>query len=428
MSITDITRPGHDPADDTGLVVGRKPIVDGKMVVNGYRLVVAGQPGADSTGGLVTEELTARVDQIHQVFGDQDAFVRPSAGFLVGRHPVPVPAEQAVIEVDGASGVDPAIVDACRELAASGHRIAVNYPSEGEADATLLSMAHYVRLDLGTAAASPFAVNRDTLDGLPERLHQATVRGATPIAVGVDTFGQLKAAKTAGFELFEGRVLSRPMPSLNEALTPSRVACLEMLQRVNDPMTSAADLEDIVETDPGLSYRILHVSGLGASGGLRRPVRSIREATVLLGREWIHRWLVLMVVADANGGTPEQLMIAMTRGRMCERLAESVSPQERGAAFTVGMVSALDLLLGSPIADIVSKLAITDDLKNALLGRAGPLGEILSDTLDWMDWDPSAAVGTLRTGVDPLTIEGCYLDALEWAAGLTETLTQALAA
>lgn len=143
---------------------------------------------------------------------------------------------------------------------------------------------------------------------------------------------------------------------------------------------------------------------------------------MLLGRDWIYRWLILMVVADANQGTPEQMTIAMTRARMCELLAGTVSPGERDSAFTVGLVSALDLLLGSPLGDVVSKLAITTDLKQALLARTGRLGAILSDVVDWELGTPGAG---LRTAVDHLTAESCYLAALNWACSLEASLPAA---
>lgn len=391
------------------MVVGRRPVLDPGLQVHGYKLAVGG-PGAG--GGTMTEEIAERAGQdggLAQVFGTKLAFVKPALAFVVGLQQLPELPEQTVIEVDALAATDPAVVEGCRRLVAAGLRLAVHDPEDLVAARPLLDMASYVRLDV---AGRPGRV-------LGPWVERTAGAGLTAMAVGVDQVEDLTAARAAGFELFEGRLLSRPVAVVSEALTPSRLACLQMLEKVNDPETSAAELERVVETDPGLSYRLLHVSGLGAAGGLRRQVRSIREATVLLGREWIHRWLILMVVADANQGTPEQLTIAMTRARMSELVAGEVSPGDRDSAFTVGLVSALDLLLGASLPDVVAKLAITDELKKALLGRQGRLGAILGDVLDWEMGTPPAG---LRSGIDPLAAERCYLGGLSWACSLEGAL------
>ena len=399
-----------------GLVVGRRAVVDGQLAVHGYRLAVAGPPA-----GTLSEEIAGRVAEdgaLAGVFGTRPAFVAPDRPYLVGARGLPELPERTVIEVAAGAAGDSEVVDGCRRLVAAGRLLAVTWdgdPATGDVPpgGPLLDMAHYVGLDPAGRDEEELRRWAGQLAGRP---------GRQLIARNVDSPAQLRAGRQAGFDLFEGRLLSHPVAVVSEALTPSRLACLQMLEKVNDPETSAADLEKVVETDPGLSYRLLHVSGLGAAGGLRRQVRSIREATVLLGREWIYRWLILMVVADANQGTPEQMTIAMTRARMCELLAGTVSPAERDSAFTVGLVSALDLLLGSSLADVVSKLAITTELKQALLARTGRLGAILTDVVDWELGTPGP---TLRTGVDHLVAERCYLEALSWACGLDSALAAA---
>ncbi len=70
----------------------------------------------------------------------------------------------------------------------------------------------------------------------------------------------------------------------------------------------------------------------------------VREAVVLLGERRI-RALVMLILNGAHEGSDEQLNIAMTRAHMAELLAMETEPHLAGAAFTVGLVSSLDLLL-----------------------------------------------------------------------------------
>ena len=406
---------GPGESGSTGAyLVGRRPVVGPDLAVIGYRVVVS--------EGVITPTLMTRVETLEHLIGGAEAcFLSLARPYLTGALDLPLPADVAVLEVDASVVDDPEVMDGLRRLIESGCRLSVFLGPDESVPAELLDMAHFIRLDFPTAPEG-LAFRLAFEAEIGARVVLLSAHGARVIASGVNETGDLKGAREAGFLLFEGAFMSKPMKTVVHALTPSRVACFQMLQKVEDPESSAGDIERVVQTDPSLSYRLLHVSGLGAAGGMRREVRSIREATVLLGREWIHKWLLMMVVADANEGTAEQLTVAMIRARMSEILASAACPAETSAAFTVGVVSALDVLLGSALGDVVAKLAITADLKAALLQREGRLGAILDDVVSWIDWTPERPVEALRCGLDRGFAERAYLDALRFAAGVGDAM------
>ena len=87
----------------------------------------------------------------------------------------------------------------------------------------------------------------------------------------------------------------------------------------------------------------------------------------------------------------------------CARLSEP--------AFTAGMVSALDLLLGVPLSEVVGGLSLTNELEEALLGGTGPLGGIVGDVQAWEVGDAEK----LRPGLGELTLAEAYTEGLAWA-------------
>lgn len=397
------------------VIAGRRPLFGTDLEVAGYRPVVAwsDMPGPDELPGVLTAEMAGRhADRPgwDRLYGKKPVFVTPSPRFLAGRESLPLAPERTVLVAD--ADADPEAVEGFVRLAAEGYLLAVDGLDRIASDSPVLEAASFAFVDfLGLPTFG--------LRGLMELADSA---GARPVAVGVDDHARMALAGHAGFELFQGHLLSRPLSAQPDALNPGRLTVLRMIEAVNDPETSAADLQKVVEADAGLSYRLLHVSSLGASGGLRRPVRSVREATVLLGREWLYRWLVLMLVADANQGAPEQIGIAMSRARMAELVATAGRTAPADAAFTVGLISALELVLCAPLGDIVAKLAITDELVQALLGREGPLGGVLDDVLAWEAGAPPAQP---RSGLDHLALERLYVDAVGWAEGLLDMLDDA---
>ncbi len=406
------------------VIAGRRPVFGVDLIVAGYRPGVARWGPAAEDGGpaaradeaeVLTEELAGRHagrPGWERLCAGKLIYVTPSRRFVSGEETLPLPPERTVLLVGPARAGEPDVVDGYRRLAARGFLVALDGLDGFAADSPLLELSSFALVDfLGLPSFG--------LRGLLDLAHAAGIR---PVAVGVDDTARMAMAQHAGFDMFEGRMLSRPLSARPDALTPGRLTVLRMIEAVNDPRTSAADLQKLVEADAGLSYRLLHVSSLGASGGLRRPVQSVREATVLLGREWMYRWLVLMLVADANQGAPEQITMAMSRARMAELVAVAGRAAPADAAFTVGLVSALDLVLCAPLADIVAKLAITEDLVQALLHRRGRLGEVLDDVLDWEAGRPPERP---RSGVEHLVLEQLYVDAVGWAEGLMDMLAGA---
>ncbi len=97
---------------------------------------------------------------------------------------------------------------------------------------------------------------------------------------------------------------------------------------------------------------------------------------------------------------------------MCELIAARLAPRLSDSAFTVGLVSALELLLAAPIAGIVSTLQLADELVEAVLEKDGLLGGILDDVLAW---EVGGEHLRLRCGMSVEGLERNYLEALGWA-------------
>jgi EAL and modified HD-GYP domain-containing signal transduction protein len=89
-----------------------------------------------------------------------------------------------------------------------------------------------------------------------------------------------------------------------------------------------------------------------------------------------------------------------------------LAPNLTDSAFTVGLVSALDLLLQAPLPTIVEGLSLTTQLEDALLSHSGVLGEVLSDVLAW---EVGGEELGLHSGLGLSDVEQCYLQALAWA-------------
>ena len=110
---------------------------------------------------------------------------------------------------------------------------------------------------------------------------------------------------------------------------------------------------------------------------------------MLLGARGVQRWATVLVLA----GMPDQphvlLVTALVRARMCELLSDDPARTDR--AFTVGMFSVINRLLGLPMREALEALPLSDDVVGALLRGEGGEGRSLRTVLAWELGDFSAA-------------------------------------
>ncbi len=396
------------PRSLAGLVhVGRQALFDRTNAVVGYELLFRGDAhavDAAERGAYATSRVlvTAFTDVgINALVGDALCFVNLTREFIVGELPLPFGPEQVVLEVLETIEVDDEVVAGVSRLVEEGYTIALDDFVIGDHE-RLLSLATYVKLDvLGTDPA--------------ELATAVTVCRQYPslilVAERIETTDHLERARSLGFELFQGYVLSRPQVVPALALSPSRLRRIELLGLLVGPEIPLTQVVRLVTGDPALSIRLLAVANADPLG-LPVEVSSVHEAVELLGVGRLRDWATLMLLSDLDEGNPEPLTTAVTRARMCQNLAERMDlPPE--AAFTVGLISAVAEVLGQSPADLAPRLSLTHDVSDALITGDGPLGELLSLVHAYEASDLPMLVAAPVPSPDTTR---AYLDAVAWSS------------
>jgi EAL and modified HD-GYP domain-containing signal transduction protein len=144
----------------------------------------------------------------------------------------------------------------------------------------------------------------------------------------------------------------------------------------------SADIENAIKQDVALGLNLLRLANTPAFGS-RHRVDSLSQALVVLGREQLRRWLQIMLYAEpckkGHSMTP-LLLLATTRGKMLELIAQKIHPENRNIAdiaFTVGIMSLMDALFSLPMEVILEQIPVVDEVSDALLAREGFYGDIL---------------------------------------------------
>jgi EAL and modified HD-GYP domain-containing signal transduction protein len=393
--------------------LGRQPLLDRNQALFGYELLFRSTSvgGANVESGLsATAATIAHAAQLGlaRSIGDATCFLNVDADVLMSDMFAFLPRERTVLELVASVEPTDAVLWRIAELAGHGFRFAAEGAAPGAQLQRLLPLVDFVKMDL---RAMPIV----SLLALVPRVREA---GKKLVAEKVETREEYKTCLGLHFDYFQGYHFARPSVLGGRKLSPSQLAVVELMNLV----TSDADnheVEQAVKRDATLALNLLRIVNTPAAG-IGRRIDSLSQALIVLGRRQLQRWLQIMLYAEPHTQghimTP-LLMLATTRARLLELLAQRLRPGQRHVsdiAFTVGIMSLMDTLFGIPMTDLVEQVAIGDEVAHALLRRGGFFGELLrlAESIERME----EGDGEITPALNELAISGDDLAELELAA------------
>jgi c-di-GMP-related signal transduction protein len=377
--------------------------------INGLTTAETAGPGGDHmTADLIFSSVSIGVERL---VGDAKLFCNASRGVLSGSVPVLLPPEQTVIEI-AESVLPPAdVLPGCRRLHDQGFSLALDGVTWWSDVDYFDGPVSYVKVDI-QAAALP------DLSRLVKECHR---RGIQVVGEKVDSIDEFEWCESLGFDFFQGYLLAQPSAVSGRALDTGRVAQLRLSTHLLDRECPMAELEEIIRRDPAMTLQLLQLASVGAAKGMRRTVRTLREALVLVGWRRLQSWVCLLLIGGKGQASQEEMTSALTRARMCELLARSSDPALAETAFIAGMLSSFGTLLHMPLEDVLADLPLDADLRDALLRGEGTLGRIVADAADFLLGRPLEAT---RSGLEDAVVSSAALDALLWSVETTAALAE----
>jgi EAL and modified HD-GYP domain-containing signal transduction protein len=396
--------------------IARQAILDARGHVVGYELLYRGSvrdtacaiegdvAGASVlTGAVLDLRLEALTD-------GRTAFINVTRSMLINGVATLLRPSLALFELREDIQIDHEVIEACRALSVSGYRLALDDFVPGSAAEALLPFVSHVKVDT-------LVMPREMVAELTRRLAPS---GVTVVAEKVQTRAVFEWARDAGCGLFQGHYFRRPEMRSGGAVPARHASHLRLMAALNHPTLTTDQLEDLIKQDAALSLRVLQCIN-SAAFPLRREVRSIGEALVLLGVNPIRKWASVWCLSKLNAGaTSELATMALLRARACELLADEASDVDPGELFLVGLCSLLDVILGRPMAEALAELPLSDAAREALLGRPNTLRSVLETVMAYEDggWEEAVA-GAEAIGAIESELQQAYTGALSWARDLT---------
>jgi EAL and modified HD-GYP domain-containing signal transduction protein len=339
---------------------------------------------------------------LKKLVGDRPAYIEITPEFLHYVGQLPLPPERVVLELPATAHADAGLLPALQHVFKAGFQIAIVGVIPAGAGEALWQFASAVKLDSRALAGGGEEVN-DLLTGLRRR-------GMRLIADRIENPEQYEAMRALYFDAYQGHYFAAPR-SIREVLVPThRLGALVSLTH-GAAGASLEDLERHICEDPGLSYRFVRLANSAFYGG-RTPVGSIRQALMRLGATAVGQWITLFALSKMTDQPQHLLNIAVHRARLCETLARECPDAVPERAFSAGLFSVLDSLLGRPMRELIADLCLDDRLATAITDHRGPEGRLLAAVVAYERGDFAACA---QPDVQLVNLANAYHQAAWWA-------------
>lgn len=395
--------------------IARQPIFDAGNRRIAYELLYRESRTATNAGSISADVMCSDT-ALHAVVsigldrltGGAIAFVNLTRDHLLGElHRIFSPTAVVLELLESIDG-DDEVVAACERAVAAGYTLALDdYDGRPSLD-VLLPFVKIVKLDVLGRTREELAPVVTRLKGM----------GLTILAERVESIEMRTMCQALGCVLFQGYVFSRPETLDGRSLSVDQATMLNIVSMLGDPNVTDQRLADAFRSHPSLSVALLRIVNAAAFGS--RAVQSIPHAIQLVGREVLSRWLLVMLVTSVGSANPiagEAVSHALVRARFCELLTMRSGSGDPSARFLVGLLSRLDVLLGEPIAKVLDRMPVTNDVRDALLLHKGPHTGVflLAIAYEGGDWETvDAFLGQSEGGFRELA--QIYSQATAWAA------------
>jgi EAL and modified HD-GYP domain-containing signal transduction protein len=404
--------------------LARQPILDRDECLVAYELLFR---SAEAGPANVTDDLYATASVIshaaelgiENVIGASRAFVNVDASVIMSDIVRFLPKERVVLEILETVKATDELVMRVRELADAGYVFALDDVIADSNDIKkLLPFVDIIKLDLG-------GVDDTELRALSARFKAENKK---LLAEKVENSAQFQACLELGFDYFQGYHFARPDVLTGKTLSPSQMAIMQLMAEVASG-AELADIERSIKKDASLSFTMLRLVNTRSSNTPQR-IDSIGQALQVLGRSRLQRWLQILLYAKpgkTNNAASPLLVLATTRGKLLELMAEKIQPGNRSMAdigFTVGIMSLMDTLFSLPMVKILDQIKVAADVRDALLFRKGVFGDMLTlvehvENIKEAGSLPVALLKQLRLSSDQFY--ALQLAAFEWSDSVSRT-------
>jgi len=394
--------------------VARQPLFDCQQEVQAYELLFrSGLSNAfDATDGdQATLDVIANsflVIGFDELTDGRRAYINFTRDLILGGVPKLLPPHLMTVEILENIEPDEEILAACRELKDLGYHLAM--------DDFVLSSSQSPFLDLVDVVKVDFRASTVEQRQIIGKLLKHRKLGA--LAEKVETQEEFSQAIDWGYEAFQGYFFSKPVIHEGRDLASNKIVYLRIINEVNQDELDYEAIEELIKQDVAMTYKLLRFMN-SAWFGFRCNIESIKHALVLLGPPEVRKWFSLFALTSMGDDKPRELLLrSMSRAKTEEAIASVVDMSSHASdLFLTGMFSLIDAIMDMPLSEVLQRLPLKEEVREALTDGEGPLRDV-HDTVvayemgDWKLFSTQAE----KIGLDEEQMPPVFNESLQWAS------------
>jgi len=416
MSHSEITEDGVPQFELPDRILSRRAIFNSQEKVIAYELQL--DASLESSGSEREEVMTAElflqlIDSGLNTFVDNvPAFIPISRSYVRAGLPVIENAKNIVFEIPDGLLEDNEKRRFFNSIKREDISFAWIHPKPGSLDGELLDRVEYVKLDI--LAKSPSQLN--------SLIKFYKSHGIKLIADQVSTPLMFEQCMAMGFDFYMGYFFCMPRVIDSKQIPGAKISVLQLICELQNPRTTLERVEEIVEKDVSLSYRVLRYIN-SPIFQLSKKVDSIKNAIMIAGLNTIKTLSVIVAHAKIDDKPPELFKVALMRARMGETLATQFKlPTD--TMFLLGLFSTLDALTDVSMQEITSRLPLSDEIRDILVSfpqaSENTMSQILKAIVSFEkgDWESYE-----ETRFDSYVMREHYWKAANWVSMVLSMLS-----
>jgi len=354
-------------------IIARQPVLDRNKNVMAFELIYRDKKHKEDsfenmkfTAGQINEDM--RFAEESNLLDGKKIFLNFDRKFLKSEISDLIFKEQLGIEVSNSIKLDSTVFDSLNKLKKEGSLIILNLTDFQNINEQFFSQADLVKIDFKR-------LKIDDHKNLINKL-KMSYQNLNFFADNIDDHKEFQAAKKIGYEYFQGDFFTKPDIIPEREVPGYKLNYLKLLKELNKEDLDFDNLENIIKNDMSMTVSLLSMINSAYYG---YKVSSIKQASALLGIKGLKKWSLIYLVEGLQNDKPDILFVnALTRAKFAEALAEDFGIKKKsGDLFTMGIFSMMDAFMDRPLSEVLKKVPLTDQVKNALLQKKGLFGEIL---------------------------------------------------
>lgn len=406
---------------DQHILLARQPIFDVDIKVRAFELLFRSDD-SNQANVFDGESATSQVFlnafnelDISEVVQNHPAYINFTRNLIL--NPPPFDKNRFVIEVLEDIEPDQELFDNLQKLKNAGYTIALDdFVYDPKWDPAL-RIADIVKIDV-------LAFDQDEIKRHVELLKPFNV---VLLAEKVETHEMFHFCKELGFTLFQGYFLSKPEQVKGRKVPANKLVVLNLLTQLQNPNAELGKIAAVIVKDPVLSVKLIKLVNSAAFSG-RREITSLQHAVSMLGLRQVKSWATLLSLSNMADKPNALSVLAMTRAKMCQLLAECfTNTTDSDAYFTTGLLSNLDAFFDVELQEIVNSMPLSPLVVDALLQGNGPIGTIIKTVINFeqAQWSQLDLEALSKLNIGSKEMELSYRESIRWASQLGAVVNNA---